>query len=43
MRVIVTLMIIDCMMNEDILEGEDIIMTEVEGHQIEKITKIEVI
>ena len=43
MRVIVTLMIIDHMMNEDTLEGEDIIMIEVEGHQIEKITKIEVI
>ena len=41
MRVIVTLMIIDHMMNEDTLEGEDIIMIEVEGHQIEKITKIE--
>ena len=41
MRVIVTLMIIDHMMNEDTLEGEDIIMIEVESHQIEKITKIE--
>ena len=41
MRVIVTLMIIDHMMNEDTLEGEDIIMIEVEGHQIEKIIKIE--
>ena len=41
MRVIVTLMIIDHMMNEDTLEGEDVIMLEVEGHQIEKITKIE--
>ena len=34
-------MIIDHMMNEDTLEGEDVIMIEVEGHQIEKITKIE--
>ena len=41
MRVIVTLMIIDHMTDEDILEGEDIIRIEVEGHQIEKITKIE--
>ena len=41
MRVIVTLMIIDHMMNEDTLEGEDVIMKEVEGHQREKITKIE--
>ena len=43
MRVTVTLMIIDYMMNKDTLEGGDIIMIEVEGHQIEKITKIEVI
>ena len=28
-------------MDEDILEGEDIIKIEVEDHQIEKITKIE--
>ena len=41
MRVIVTLMIIDHVMDEDILEGEDIIRIEVEDHQIEKITKIE--
>ena len=41
MRVIVTLMIIDHMMNEDTLEGEDVIMIEVEGHQIEEIIKIE--
>ena len=44
MRVIVTLMIIeDHMMNEDTLEGGDIIMIEVEGHQIEEMTKREVI
>ena len=44
MRVIATLMIIgDHMMNEDTLEGGDIIMIEVEGHQIEEITKREVI
>ena len=44
MRVIVTLIIIeDHMMNEDTLEGEDIIMIEVEGHQIEEMTKREVI
>ena len=40
MGVIVTLMIIeDPMMKEDTLEGEDIIMIEVEGHQIEAMTK----
>ena len=43
MRVIVTHMVIDHMMNEDTLDGEDIIMIEVEGHQIEEMTKIEVI
>ena len=44
MGVIGTLMIIgDHMMNEDTLEGEDIIMIEVEGHQIEEMTKREVI
>ena len=44
MGVIVTLMIIeDHMMNEDTLEGEDIIMIEVEDHQIEEMTKREVI
>ena len=43
MRVIVTLMITDHMMNEDTLEGEDIIMIEVEDHQIEEMTKKEVI
>ena len=43
MRVIVTLMIIDHMMNKDTLEGEDITMIEVEGHQIEEMTKKEVI
>ena len=44
MRVIVTLMIIgDHMMNEDTLEGGDIIMMEVEGHQIEEMTRREVI
>ena len=43
MRVIVTLMIIDHMMNEDTLEGGDIIMIEVEGHQIEEMTQREVI
>ena len=31
------------MMNEDTLEGEDSIMIEVEGHQIEEMTKREVI
>ena len=41
MRVIVTLMTIDHVMDEDILEGEDIIRIEVEDHQIEKIIKIE--
>ena len=44
MRVIVTLMIIgDHMMNEDTLEGGDVIMIEVEGHQIEGMTRREVI
>ena len=44
MGVIVILMIIrDHMMNEDTLEGEDIIMIEVEDHQIEEMTKREVI
>ena len=44
MRVIVTLIIIgDLMMNEDTLEGGDVIMIEVEGHQIEEMTKREVI
>ena len=44
MGVIVTLMIIgDHMMNEDTLEGEDIIMIELEGHQIEEMTKREAI
>ena len=44
MGVIVTLMIIgDHMMNEDTLEREDSIMIEVEGHQIEEMTKREVI
>ena len=41
MRVIVTLMIIDHVRDEDILEEEDIIRIEMEGHQIEKITKKE--
>ena len=41
MRVIVTLMIIDHMTDEDILEEEDIIRIKVEDHWIEKITKIE--
>ena len=36
-------MITDHMMNGDTLEGEDIIMIEVEGHQIEEMTKREVI
>ena len=31
------------MMNEDTLEGGDIIMIEVEGHKIEEMTKREVI
>ena len=31
------------MMDEDTLEGEDIIMIEVEGHQIEEMTRREVI
>ena len=39
MRVTVTLIITDHMMNEDTLEGEDITMIEVEGHQIEEMTK----
>ena len=44
MRVIVTLIIIgDHMMNKDTLEGGDIIMIEVEGHQIEVMTRREVI
>ena len=44
MRVIVTLMIIeDHMMNKDTLEGEDVIMIEVEDHQIEEMAKREVI
>ena len=43
MRVIVTLMILDHMTNEDTMEGEDIIMIEVKGHQIEEMTKKEVI
>ena len=43
MGVRVTLMIIgNYMMNEDTLEGEDSIMIEVEGHQIEEMTKREV-
>ena len=43
MRVIVTLMIIeDHIIDEDTLEGGDIIMKEVEGHQIEEMTKREV-
>ena len=44
MRVIVILMIIgDLMMDEGPLEEEDDIMIEVEGHQIEGMTTIEVI
>ena len=43
MRVTVTLMIKDHMVNEDILEGKDIITIEVEGHQIDEMTKKEVI
>ena len=43
MRVIVVHMITDHMMNEDTLEGEDVIMIEEEGHQIEEMTKREVI
>ena len=43
MKVIVILMIIDHTMNEDTLEGEGIITIEVEGHQIEEMTKKEVI
>ena len=41
MRVIVTLMIIDCMRTEDILEEEDIIRIEVEDHWIKKLIGIE--
>ena len=44
MRVIVTLIIIeDHMMNKDTLEGEDVIMIEMEGHQIEEMTRRDVI
>ena len=43
MTVIETHMIIDHMMNEDTLEGEDIIMIEVESHQIDAMTRREVI
>ena len=43
MKAIVIHMITDPMMNEDSLEGEDIIIIEVEGHQIEGMTKREVI
>ena len=44
MRAIVTLTIIeDLMMDEGPLEGGDIIMIEVEGHQIEGMTRREVI
>ena len=41
MRVIVTLMTIDHMRIEGILEEEDITRKEVEDHQIEKITRVE--
>ena len=41
MRVIVTLLIIDYVMDEDLLEGEDIIRIEEEDHQIKKIAQIE--
>ena len=41
MRMTVTLMTIDHVRDEDILEEGDIIRIEVEDHQIEKITKIE--
>ena len=41
MRVIVTLMTIDHMRIEGILEEEDITRKEVGDHQIEKITKVE--
>ena len=41
MRVTVTLMTIDHVRDEDILEEGDIIRIEVEDHQIEKVTKIE--
>ena len=44
MRAIVTLIIIgDLMMDEGPLEGGDVIMIEVEGHQIEGTTRREVI
>ena len=43
MGVIVILIITDHMMDEDTLEGKDIIRIEVEGHQIEEMTKKEVI
>ena len=44
MRAIATLIIIgDLMMDEDPLEGGDIIRIEVEGHQIEGMTRREVI
>ena len=43
MRVIVTLMVIDHMMNGETLEREGIIRIEVEDHQIEEMTKEEVI
>ena len=41
MKVKVTLMTIDHMRDEDILEEKDIIRIEVEDHQIEKVIKIE--
>ena len=41
MRVIVTLMTLDHMRIEDILEEEDITRIEVEDHWIEKITRVE--
>ena len=43
MRVIVILITTDYVRNEDTLEGEDIIRIEVEDHQIEEMTKEEVI
>ena len=43
MKVIVIHVMTDLMMKEDSLEGEDIIIIEVEGHQIEGMTKREVI
>ena len=44
MRVIVTLIMIgDLMIDEGPLEGGDIIMIEVEGHQIEEMNRREVI